>query len=72
MNCTKCGEQIQQTSGYFRTRKGPHHFKCGVANASTIIPNEAVEKMIEMYDHRGSSESKFEAMLKCALMVRIL
>lgn len=32
MICTKCGKPIEQANGYCRTKKGFHHFACGVAN----------------------------------------
>ena len=68
MICTKCNEPIEEKSGYFRTRRGFHHFKCGIANLTDVIstPNQIIEQMIEIYDQRGASESKFEAMRKCA------
>jgi hypothetical protein len=74
MKCTKCNEPIEEKSGYFRTKRGAHHFKCGLANLADQprrrVPNEVIEKMIEIYDRRGASESKFEAMVKCANLAR--
>lgn len=38
MICTKCGESITK-SGYFRTKRGVHHFECGVRNMPDIETN---------------------------------
>jgi len=71
MNCTKCGELIAEKRGYFRTKRGYHHFKCGIANKETKRFTDAlIEQMIELYDHRGPAETKFEAMTKCAILVK--
>lgn len=32
------------------------------------LPNALIERMIEIYDHRGSQETKFEAMQRCAML----
>lgn len=71
MICTKCNEPINEKSGYFRTRRVFHHFRCGVANLPDKLPNAVIEQMIELYDHRGPAETKFEAMMKCAALARL-
>jgi hypothetical protein len=68
MICTKCGQEIDQKSGYFRTKKGAHHYKCGLSNAKdkVILSGDLIEKMIALYDQRGPQTTKFEAMSQVA------
>lgn len=39
MICTRCGEKITPfKGGYFKTKKGFHHFKCGINNLPDLTP----------------------------------
>lgn len=34
------------------------------------LPNWVIERMVDIYNNRGPQETKFEAMTKCADLVR--
>ena len=40
MICTKCGMLIEsKKGGYFRTKRGSHHFECGIKNIPDLKPD---------------------------------
>lgn len=70
--CTKCNEPITQKKGYFKTKRGYHHFHCGIENSrdQRRLSSDNIEALIEAYENRGPAVTKFEAMSGIVEMVR--
>lgn len=60
MICTKCNEPIEEKMGYCRTKKGAHHFRCGVENRSDgTVASQLTDELLK-------------ANVKCAKLVAAL